>query len=86
MPALVFKIFACIINVPQTCLEERKIVLSIQIEEACVFFLEHSISWFKEPVAFGTELLGYWITYKREQNIIITDSYKWLSYMSCFMS
>lgn len=35
-------------------------------------YLEHSICWLKEPIAFGNELLMYWIIYKQEQNILIT--------------
>lgn len=49
-------------------------------------YLEHSVSWFKEPIAFGRELLMYWIVYKKEQNIMITNSYKWLIHMPCLMS
>lgn len=87
MSTLVFWIFVCIIN---TFLRHfcKKRVLCCQDLRSLYFlsYLERSISWFKEPIAFGTELLMNWIIYKKEQNTVITNSYKWLIHMPCSVS
>lgn len=80
MPALVSSIFACIISTFLRHFFGRKYcIVSWDLRNRrFLSYLEHSISWFKDPVVFWTELLMCWITYKQKQNIMITNSYQWL--------
>lgn len=80
---------ACVYNkyVSQTFLEENNDIVSWDLRHRrFLSYLEHSISWFKDPVVFWTELLMCWITYKQKQNITITSSCQWLLRMLCCTS
>lgn len=60
MPPLVFRIFACIINMFLRHFWKKRILYcQLGFEKHVFSYLEHSISWFKESVAFWTELLMY---------------------------
>lgn len=76
----------CVYNkyVSQTFLEEKNIVNS-DLRNMCFLILSGQSPGSRNQLPFGLNCLCTRIIYKKEQNIMITNSYKWLIHMLCFM-